>query len=108
MESKLFTKNDSGFICGNCKREVPPLGYSSRNHCPYCLYSLHLDINPGDRAANCGGLMKPDEVTYSSKKGFIITHKCVKCGATRNNKMQQDDDSDMLIYLSNPYNREVK
>ena len=52
--------------------------------------------------------MKPDEVTYSSKKGFIITHKCVKCGATRNNKMQQDDDIDLLIYLSNPYNREVK
>ena len=56
METKRFTKNDSGFVCANCGREVPPLGYSSRNHCPYCLCSLHVDVNPGDRAADCGGI----------------------------------------------------
>ena len=39
METKRFSKNDSGFICEHCGREVPPLGYTSRNHCPYCLWS---------------------------------------------------------------------
>lgn len=106
METKLFAKNDSGFICGNCGREVPPLGYSSRNHCPFCLYSKHVDVNPGDRAAECGGLMKPIAVAVNAKKGMIITHKCTKCGAERNNKMQSDDNTELLIRLTNPYNRE--
>ncbi|MBQ0109632.1 MAG: RNHCP domain-containing protein [Clostridiales bacterium] len=105
METKLFTKNDSGFICENCGREVPPLGYSSRNHCPYCLYSKHVDVNPGDRANECGGLMEPYAVTVNAKKGFIITHKCKKCGEEHNNKMQSDDDTELLIKLTNPYNR---
>ena len=106
MSGGLFVKNDSGFICGHCGKEVPPLGYSSRNHCPFCLYSTHVDIDPGDRASDCGGLMKPHAVTVNGKKGFIITHKCIKCGAVRNNKMQNDDDTDLLIKLSNPYNRD--
>ena len=59
MQDKRFSKNDSGFICGHCGRAVEPLGYSSRNHCPFCLWSLHADVNPGDRASTCGGLMKP-------------------------------------------------
>ena len=50
MEQKRFTKNDNGFICAHCGKEVEPLGYTSRNHCPFCLWSLHVDINPGDRA----------------------------------------------------------
>ena len=58
MEKKIFTKNDNGFICKNCGFEVQPLGYSSRNHCPNCLHSLHVDINPGDRANECGGIME--------------------------------------------------
>ena len=106
MEQKLFTKNDSGFICEHCGKEVKPLGYSSRNHCPYCLYSKHVDVNPGDRAAECGGQMKPIAVTQNAKKGFVITHRCEKCGATRNNKMQKDDNMDLLIKLTNPYNTE--
>ncbi len=106
MQDKIFTKNDSGFICGHCGKEVPPLGYSSRNHCPFCLYSRHLDVNPGDRASECGGLMRPSAVISHPKKGFVITHKCVVCGATRNNKMQQDDDTALLIKLTNPYNLE--
>ena len=57
METRRFTKNDSGFICAHCGKEVQPLGYTSRNHCPFCLWSLHLDENPGDRASDCGGQM---------------------------------------------------
>ena len=55
MQKKRFTKNDSGFVCRNCGAEVPPLSYSSRDHCRVCLCSLHVDIDPGDRANGCGG-----------------------------------------------------
>lgn len=105
METKRFTKNDSGFVCGHCGKEVPPLGYSSRNHCPFCLWSIHVDELPGDRACECRGLMKPYAVAPHPKKGFVITHKCTKCGAEKNNRSQTDDDLETLIRLTNPYNR---
>ena len=44
MEQKRFSKNDSGFICAHCQKTVEPLGYTSRNHCPFCLWSLPRDI----------------------------------------------------------------
>ena len=105
MEQKLFTKNDSGFICQNCGFEVLPLGYSSRNHCPKCLCSLHLDVNPGDRASDCGGIMDPISAEADAKKGYIIVHKCRKCGAIRKNKAAneaktQPDNIDLIIKLT--------
>ena len=56
---KNFTKNDEGFICKNCGRKVEKLGYTSRDHCPYCLCSIHIDNNPGDRANDCKGILRP-------------------------------------------------
>ncbi len=107
MEStglKLFSKNDSGFVCLNCGKEVVPLGYSSRNHCPFCLYSLHLDVNPGDRLSGCGGLLKPISAIPDAKKGYIIIHKCQKCGELRRNKAalagKQGDDIKKIIGLT--------
>ena len=75
-----------------------------RNHCPYCLCSLHVDINPGDRACECGGIMEPISVRPDPRRGFIITQRCTKCGFTRNNGAQKDDDVSLLIRLTNPYN----
>ena len=111
MENTLFTKKDSGFICLNCGKEVPPLGYSSRNHCPFCLCSRHVDVNPGDRASECGAVMDPVEVRTEAKRGFVITHKCRKCGFISKNKAamknakstlpdSQYDDEDFLIKLT--------
>ena len=77
-----FKKVDESFICVNCGKEVKPLGYTSRNHCPYCLHSLHVDITPGDRANPCKGILKPIGIGNSNKKGYIINFKCEKCGAT--------------------------
>ena len=37
------------FICENCGKDVEKSSYTARDHCPYCLYSKHVDINPGDR-----------------------------------------------------------
>lgn len=49
MENRRFTEIDEEFICENCGKKVEKLGYSCRDHCPYCLHSKHVDKNPGDR-----------------------------------------------------------
>ena len=48
LEKGRFTEIDEEFVCENCGKKVPKLGYSCRNHCPYCLHSKHVDKNPGD------------------------------------------------------------
>ena len=100
MDTKRFTKNDSGFVCAACGKTVEPLGYTSRNHCPYCLASLHLDINPGDRASDCGGLLVPIHAEISAKKGYVIVHKCKKCGEIHKNKAANDDNVSLIIRLT--------
>jgi hypothetical protein len=105
MEEKRFKKNDSGFVCKSCGKEVLPLGYTSRNHCPFCLCSLHVDVNPGDRANECGGLMRPIRTEPDARRGFIIIHKCDKCGEIRRNRAalnakDQPDNRSLLIRLT--------
>ncbi len=105
METKRFTKNDSGFICGHCGKEVLPLGYTSRNHCPFCLASLHVDILPGDRANPCGGIMLPIRCEPDPKRGFVLVHQCTKCGGITRNKTAheaevQPDDMSLIIPLT--------
>jgi len=106
METKRFTKNDNGFLCVNCGRKVGPLGYTSRNHCPHCLFSLHVDITPGDRKNICAGILEPvlSEPSPDLKKGYIITFKCRKCGKTVRNRAANDDDTLLIIKLTNPEN----
>ena len=106
MEAKRFKKNDAGFICVNCQKEVSPLGYTSRDHCPRCLFSLHADIMPGDRQNSCGGILEPvrTEPSADLKKGWAIIFKCRKCGAQVKNKSAKDDNKNLLIKLTNPGN----
>ncbi len=104
MDSRRFVKKDEGFVCENCGNRVEPLSYSSRNHCPACLFSKHLDVNPGDRASNCQGIMAPIEVVPHRDRNFVITHRCQTCGFVRKNRSQSDDDKKLLIRYTNPYN----
>ena len=97
---KNFTKNDEGFICNNCGKKVEKLGYTSRDHCPYCLCSIHIDKNPGDRANDCKGILRPEHVEVDSKKGYVIVYKCEKCGEIKKNKAADDDNIDLLISLT--------
>ena len=97
---KIFSKNDQEFICENCKRTVPKLGYSSRNHCPYCLHSKHVDINPGDRSNECKGLLKPIEIE-KFKDTYKIVYKCEKCHQLHKNIIAKDDDMNKIIETSN-------
>jgi len=102
MTTKIqrFVKNDEGFTCAHCGAKVRPLGYTSRDHCPVCLCSVHIDINPGDRANPCGGLLRPIGIKTDGKKGYVIEYECTKCHKKHNNKAAEDDDFEAIINLS--------
>ena len=96
---KLFSKNDNFFICEHCNKNVNPLSYTSRDHCPFCLYSKHVDINPGDRSNECKGLLKPIGIE-KFKDSYKIIYKCEKCKEMHKNIMANDDDMNLIIDLS--------
>ena len=102
---KEFTFINESFLCKNCGLNIPPLTMGCRNHCPSCLYSLHLDIWPGDRQSTCGGLMKPVSYRVKSYKEIVLTHRCLQCGAIKNNKASHEDSGvadslDAILSLS--------
>ncbi len=94
------------FTCRFCRAPVRPLANGSvRNHCPECLWSLHVDLVPGDRAERCGGAMKPIGLQGSPSAGWKISFRCLRCGAVRSNRAAQDDPVqpdrwDLLVELS--------
>jgi rubrerythrin len=94
---KQFVKRIEDFNCAHCGAVVRGNGYT--NHCPKCLWSKHVDNNPGDRASQCGGMMEPVSIEQSGGK-WIIIHKCVVCGKTIRQKASDDDDINAIIALS--------
>ena len=96
---KRFNMIDEEFECENCKKKVTTLNYTARDHCPYCLYSKHVDINPGDRMNNCKGLLKPIGIEKFKDK-YKIIYKCEKCGIELKNIIANDDNIDLIIDLS--------
>jgi len=93
--------NKNSFECENCGKEVPKasFGTRNRNHCPYCLYSLHVDIKPGDRGSKCGGKMPPVGKMYKPDGEEVLVHKCGKCGLTRKNRVAGDDSYEEVAKL---------
>jgi hypothetical protein len=81
-----FTHINEEFTCAYCGQFVPKAKTGCRNHCPYCLCSKHVDINPGDRAESCQGQLAPIGYETNSKKGIVLIFKCKKCGMERRNK----------------------
>ena len=98
---KIFEKNDNEFICRVCGKLVPMLKYTSRDHCTKCLCSIHVDINPGDRANTCLGTLVPVDIETNNKKGYIIKYKCQKCGQEHNNKSAEDDSFKTILKVMN-------
>lgn len=90
---------DEPFMCENCHREVSTLNYTARDHCPFCLYSKHVDINPGDRSNNCQGLLVPISIE-KYKNTYKIIYKCSKCNQIHKNIMANDDNMEKIINLS--------
>lgn len=99
MDKKIFTKNDDSFICDVCGKKVPKLIYSSRDHCPFCLCSKHVDANPGDRLEKCHGILKPISIEKGKKDTLKIIFKCQKCGIIRKNVMAKDDNFEKVLEI---------
>src|SRR3989344_7055093 len=92
------------FKCQNCGREVVKhtLGTKHRNHCPFCLWSKHLDMVPGDRRMECRGLMEPIGLTFKREGGkkqgeLMLVHRCSVCGGIGKNRIAGDDDEKAIL-----------
>ena len=99
------------FRCLHCGYHVsanPILsGVSHRNHCPYCLWSRHLDLfTAGDRLSACKGPMRPLGLTlkrsckkygHLSSGELMLVHECIECGKLAINRIAADDDADLLL-----------
>lgn len=96
---KKFKMIDVAFSCRNCGNKVEPLGYTARDHCPKCLYSIHIDNNPGDRANTCLGNLVPINIE-KFKDTFKIIYKCDKCSEIKKNIMAIDDDYDVILKIT--------
>lgn len=94
--TKKFQRTIEDFECENCGTRVKGDGYT--NHCPKCLWSKHVDINPGDRQNVCQGLMEPMEI-FLDKQRWHIVQKCTKCGHITNIKSSKQDNKDALLNL---------
>ncbi len=94
---KRFARNIEDFVCAKCGSKVKGNGYT--NHCPHCLHSKHVDINPGDRQSSCEGMMEPVAVE-SNSKGYTITFRCTKCGAIKRNKSAEGDDFEKILEIA--------
>lgn len=92
----MFKKVTENFICENCGELVEGGGYT--NHCPKCLWSKHVDIDPGDRKSSCGGLMEPKEYSYGYSGKWVV-HKCIVCGLEKKNKLDKEDSIEPLLNL---------
>ncbi|MDP3997667.1 MAG: RNHCP domain-containing protein [Candidatus Andersenbacteria bacterium] len=100
-----FIPLNEGFTCQQCGQEIPPAPGTFRNHCPICLTSKHVDQNiPGDRQANCLGLMPAQSAQGTDPDKLDIIHRCIKCGKKIVNRRAPDDNTDLLINLTaNPH-----
>jgi ribosome biogenesis GTPase len=91
-----------GFRCTRCGTMIgaDAPGTAHRNHCPRCLWSLHLDVTPGDRASGCGGAMEPISVWVRRDGEWAIVHRCVECGQMQPNRLAGDDNEAILLSLA--------
>ena len=98
------------FKCMNCSKTVSDsryMGTENRNHCPFCLWSEHVDIKPGDRANSCHGMMKPMGLAFKKEKPnkykkeekgeLMIIHQCQKCGIETKNRIAGDDSPEAIL-----------
>lgn len=102
-KNKQFQKRIEDFTCQYCKAQVEGNGYT--NHCPECLWSKHVDENPGDRSHRCEGMMEPT-FAESTRKGYKIHHKCQECGIKRRVKSVPEDNFEVILALSSKPHRE--
>lgn len=64
------------------------------------LSSQHLDIEPGDREADCGGTMEPVAVWVRKNGEWAIIHRCKICGTLSSNRIAADDNPMKLMSIA--------
>lgn len=103
------------FKCARCRNIVSAAhllsGVNNRNHCPYCLWSCHLDLfSAGDRLSACRGQMKPIGLTMKkgrnkyrreSRGELMLIHKCTECESLSINRIAADDNSESIMDVFN-------
>jgi len=99
MNSATFTQNNQAFVCAACGCGVPPHPSSSRDHCTRCLTGLHVDVNPGDRMNDCGGMLTPIGLQTRGGKTKIV-YRCERCGARVFNVVAPDDNAERITELA--------
>lgn len=97
MSSRKFQRRIEDFICENCGGSVAGNGYT--NHCPTCLWSKHVDCNPGDRLNECKGAMEPVRVEVRAQK-YWIHHQCLVCGFQARVRSSPEDSFEALLRIS--------
>ncbi len=93
---RKFERKIEDFSCENCGTFVNGDGYT--DHCPSCLYSKHVDINPGDRDCECKGLMEPIAAEVRDN-GYKIHYRCLDCGYTHRVKSSPEDNFEAILAL---------
>jgi len=94
---RTFQRRIENFACEECGAAVVGDGYT--DHCPHCLWSKHVDVFPGDRAATCDAMMEPMAVEGTSER-YRIVHRCVGCGYTHRVDARAQDSIDALVALA--------
>lgn len=91
-----FIQRKENFTCGHCGKPVIGNGYT--NHCTVCLWSQHVDKEPGDRVAECRAMMEPVSVSIIGET-YRITHRCLACGYEKINTSSPEDHFEALLAI---------
>ena len=112
---KYHTASFGDFRCAHCHNFVSAVhllsGVNNRNHCPYCLWSCHLDLcAAGDRLSACKGQMKPIGLTMKKSRNkyrleaggeLMLVHACIECGTLSINRIAADDVPESIMEVFN-------
>ena len=92
----------TAFLCTHCHRAIPATapGTAHRNHCPHCLWSLHVDLQTGDRRSACRGPMEPVAIGIQPNGEWSILHRCQRCGMIRMKRIAGDDNDVLLVSMA--------
>jgi hypothetical protein len=84
-------------------------GVQNRNHCPFCLWSRHVDyLRPGDRMSACKAVMQPIALTVKHTRNkyagritgeLMLVHRCNDCSKLSINRIAADDQASMIEHV---------
>ncbi|MBM3205666.1 RNHCP domain-containing protein, partial [Candidatus Shapirobacteria bacterium] len=109
----MTSKDKKGFQCLACGQWIEAdkfIGTHFRNHCPFCLWSQHVDEQKsGDRRSLCHGMMEPIGLTFKNegfdkygqrKQGeLMVIHLCQDCGHLSINRLAADDKPETVLKI---------